>query len=257
MKAVKEAAPPTNDDAVSWTIDALDKFAANHFAFIKIDASCWNVRLQGKLAQHRFIRSVRELVAQLHIAHDEGTTYTDSATTIFPELSPSTDHLDNLTFLIGLSRPLHSSQSAVDKIIAKAQAICQTILEQENLGDDTSVHYEIVDEPMLREALGDMRAIATNLPGTVTPDIGPRMRVFNANRSFQLSSASISTTFRSPTRYGRKKSRAMTSLLPVPLKSKNPPSSERRKKCSIACNGIRSMHPTDTRSATRIGLRKN
>lgn len=160
-KAIERVAPPT--DLTDWTVDALKDFVATYEVFIKIDASCWDVRHQSKLAQHRFISETRYRVARfeaLHVVHF-GREF---QLTAYPEFSLPTGHLDNITFLIAASAesPSRSFQDVYDHAVE----ISQTTLNPRDFeGVGRTVQYEVMDRQALTKALGDIEVIAHNLPG--------------------------------------------------------------------------------------------
>ncbi|KAK4503769.1 hypothetical protein PRZ48_004684 [Zasmidium cellare] len=149
-------------DLTDWTVDGLEDFVATSQLFVKIDASCWDVRQQGKLAQHRFIERTRERVSQFGTlpAADHGGAFSMA---VYPEFSLPTGHLDTLTFLVAVSStsPSYPYESAYVHVSEISRAILNPA---DSDGVGSTVRYEVMDRSALKEALGDIRVIAHNLP---------------------------------------------------------------------------------------------
>ncbi|KAF2163716.1 hypothetical protein M409DRAFT_25902 [Zasmidium cellare ATCC 36951] len=191
-KAIERVAPPS--DLADWTVDALKDFVATYEVFIKIDASCWDVRHQSKLAQHRFISETRYRVARfeaLHVVHF-GREF---QLTAYPEFSLPTGHLDNITFLIAASAesPSRSFQDVYDHAVE----ISRTTLNPRDFeGVGRTVQYEVMDRQALTKALGDLEVIAHNLPAVFalhldySPLIDPLAEEEAKNKQTALTSTS-------------------------------------------------------------------
>lgn len=167
-------------NVVTWTIESLDDFVLMHPIFIKIDATCWNPRDQGKLAQHRFLKRVRQLVTkvqeicitklqEVHVMMDSPGS---STLNIRPELNLPSAESNTFTFLLGLCQPFGSDSSPADhtKVCELAmRKAYQKVFDHhtiEKLGG--TLECGIVDRAALQEMLSDdvsKGVVAHNLPG--------------------------------------------------------------------------------------------
>lgn len=154
----------------AWTANALAAFILSYPVFVKIDARCWDLRLQGKLAQRRFVQRVRELVEEIQVKHDS-ISRDGLRLVIWPEMSAD---LDSLTFLLGLQCP-----SGVETTIKRPEIhhACCAVLDQCNAMEAAStIECNIMDQNALQELIRsdfDLHTIAYNLPGKSASILDP------------------------------------------------------------------------------------